>query len=321
MMGQTRQFPPCRAGQARSTDPLHLTEPRVVDIRRRVERPSLPDPLQTPDAESPWTEQHELVAPPNHQVVGAALRSMACRDDPVHLYSIARELGVGSIAVVEHLDRPGHVTWSGVTPTIQLKAGTRPQRRRFALSHELAHVVLRHGGPECDPSDMSVERFLADERMADAVAGALLLPGHEIEYLRSRDTITLQDIRDVADRQQVSFSVVVNRLRTGDPRPAILLTLRRTRTAWETARVVGGVRGLTDRRDHTDYIRVLPDQFATLEQLPTRDVPLSLVVQVGGHVYLLSGTGNRRNAGVLALVNRVSSLGSASEFARSYAGR
>jgi len=242
------------------------------------------------------------------ELAGAALRSMSTRTDPVHLFSIARELGVGGITVDPNLDRPGRVIWDRATPVIAIRGGIPENRRRWALAHELGHVMLRHGDPEANPNPMTADRFRAEERMADATAAALLVPPDHIEQLRQLDRVRLDDIRALADQHVTSLSVIVNRLRHADPRPSILLELYRSPVMWETRRLVGGVTGLPDQLD------VLPEQYPILEQLPECDVPLVVRARMGRHIYELGGDGNRRGSTVLLFINSVRFVADASTY-------
>jgi hypothetical protein len=230
--------------------------------------------------------------------VGQFLRSMSCREDPVHLNSIARALGVQRIAVTDKLDCPGQVHWGQDGPTIWLMEGLRNSRRRFTLAHELAHVVLGHGRQAPGPNLAGRQTLRAEERFADLIASATLIPERNIMSLRALDVVTLDDVRGVASHHEVSLSAVVTRLGVRS-RPAFLLGLRERDEEWITAYFVGRVKGLPTT------LQVPPDQSGKLLSLGGEDAPVHLRVTMNGHQYQLDGTGNRRGPMVLMLVNRV----------------
>lgn len=230
--------------------------------------------------------------------VSDVLRRLSNRADPVHLYSIARNLGIGAIVLEDRLDRPGYVYWEAGQPIVKLRGGTRPARRRFALAHEMAHVILGHGNPSASWSKLTPQRIREDELLADSVAGRLLVPMTEVDTILTSSTADLDVVRKVADRQQVSLSVVVRRIADAAPtRPILMLELRRDQASWNTWRLIGSLPGLSRT------IRVLPSQNERLDRLSETDTSFSILADIEGCLRTLIGTGNRRGSNVLMLVS------------------
>ena len=81
----------------------------------------------------------------------------------------------------------------GEKAAISVNAGSKPERRRFSLGHELAHWMRdRHtGGFQCAQADISPQNDKARsaEAEANAYASQLLLPDYLVDpWLRARKT-------------------------------------------------------------------------------------------------------------------------------------
>ncbi|RNL62701.1 ImmA/IrrE family metallo-endopeptidase [Nocardioides marmoriginsengisoli] len=237
---------------------------------------------------------------PDAAAIAERLRNLArCRSNP-DLEEIASVLGVSSIRVDPTLDRLGHTTWTTAGPEIALQANQKATRQRFTLAHELAHIYLGHGRDGAHPHGQPYRDARPEERLADAIAGHLLVPSAEIRRLRDL-TPNIADIREAAVRLGVSQAVVVRQLADADSTHHwLLINLKRTdRGGWHFWRVTGRIRGLSDK------MRVADTEHPLLDKVPERDVPLQILTQIGDLTVQLQGTGNRRTNLTLMLVDHV----------------
>jgi len=237
---------------------------------------------------------------PDAVAIAERLRSFAPHRRTPDLEAIARALRVSSIRVDPTLDRLGHTTWFDGGPEIALQAGQKATRQRFTLAHELAHIYLGHGRDGVHPHGQPFRDARPEERLADAVAGHLLVPSAEISRLREI-TPTIADIRETATRLGVSQAVVVRQLADADhTHHWLLINLKRAeRGGWHFWRVTGRIRGLSDK------MRVVDAEHPRLDKVPERDVPLQVLTQIGDLTVRLEGTGNRRTNLTLMLVDHV----------------
>lgn len=240
---------------------------------------------------------------PDAAAIAERLRRLAPGSPAPDLNEIARGLRVASIRFDANLDRLGHTTWTDAGPEIVLQANQKATRQRFTLAHELAHIYLGHGQHGTHPHGQPYRDARPEERLADAVAGHLLVPGDEIRRLRDL-TPTIADIRDTAVRLNVSQAVVVRQLGDADSTHHwLLINLKRTeREGWLVWRVTGRIRGLSDQ------MRIEDNEHPRLDKLPERDVPIHLLTQIGDLTVELHGTGNRRTNLTMMLVDHVRPL-------------
>jgi len=246
------------------------------------------------------TNPRPQVPAPDAAAIAEQLRKMSPNGTLPDLYEIARKLCVASIRCDPTLDRLGHTTWADGGPRIALQAGQKLTRQRFTLAHELAHIYLGHGRDGAHPHGQPVRDARPEERLADAIAGHLLVPSAEIRRLREV-TPTIGDIRATATRLGVSQAVVVRQLADADlTHHWLLINLKRAeRGRWHFWRVTGRIRGLSDK------MRVAETEHLRLDKVPERDGPLQLLTQIGDLTVSLQGTGNRRTNLTLMLVDHV----------------
>lgn len=237
---------------------------------------------------------------PDAATIAERLRNLTTNRGKPDLEEIARKLRVSSILVDPTLDRLGHTKWSDAGPEIALQSNQKETRQRFTLAHELAHIYLGHGRDGDHPHGQPFRDAKPEERLADAVAGHLLVPSLEVRRLREI-TPTIADIRETATRLGVSQAVVVRQLADADHTHHWLLInlMRADRGGWHFWRVTGRIRGLSDQ------MRVADSEHLRLDKVPERDVRLQILTRVGDLMVQLEGTGNRRTNLTLMLVDHV----------------
>ena len=226
------------------------------------------------------------------------MRGMSCRTDPVHLHSIARQLGVVRITL-ERLKHPGRVSWDGAKPAIAIRADMSPERRRFTLAHELAHVLLLHGCPQGTDGQPTPAQMRDEERLCDAIAGSVLLPAGDVLPLVTTPTLELAHVRAVAADHQVSMSLVVSRLGDFDRRTHMLIRLESFEGRWVATRIIGRNRGLSSN------LRIPPEYAGPVDGLSRLDQHVVLDVLIGGLGYNITGTGNKWGATALLLATGI----------------
>lgn len=111
-----------------------------------------------------------------------------------------------------------------------------PARRRFTLAHELAHVLLGHGGFRRRVHDERADHD--EERLCDAVAAALLMPREAVQKLGAKP-LTYDGIRQFASHWEVSLSALICRLDEVSHQLVVMLTLDKTPTGWVSVRALG----------------------------------------------------------------------------------
>lgn len=254
-------------------------------------------------APSASTAQHDPAE------VAAQLRLLALKGSPVDLPSIAAALDA-EVRYDPAMDRIGHTSWHAGRPSIALQPDQDLRRKRFTLAHELAHVYLGHGRGSEDSVEVPGQRpqranFREEERLADAIAGSLLVPLPELQRLKDQDDLSIAEVRATASRLEVSNSVLVRSLAEYDrTRHWLLVMLRRMPQGhWLLWRLTGRIRGLNGAMD------LAPTEFTRLDALSDHDCRMHIRVTVGGREFTMEGTGNRWNDRTLLLVDHVRRAG------------
>ena len=144
---------------------------------------------------------------PDPEKLAAQLRELL-GSGPLHLNLLARRLGVRAILNDPDLASDGLTAWTSEGPCISLRSGLASGRRRFALSHELTHVLLGHGhaGTPVRNGDACT-----DERLCDATAAALLMPPASMHDMLGR-SVRLRTVLSRAQVLDVSISALVVRM-------------------------------------------------------------------------------------------------------------
>jgi hypothetical protein len=153
----------------------------------------------------------------------------------VDLERLAEHLGVTEIAKQE-MDAEGFVEQLHDGHfKICLRTNRSEQRTRFSLAHELAHIIL-HKLTDSSEATLArqyrkfcaVETDINTESIADAIAGILLIPPHEISR-RLPERFSLKRIVELA--HGCGASVATSMIRAGwyATQPVVLFHLRRFR--------------------------------------------------------------------------------------------
>ena len=166
--------------------------------------------------------------------------ALTCTDAtlPVNLDNLAAALGVQSVRVAD-LHEDGRTTWVGGRPHIEVRADRTPQRQRFTLAHELAHVLLANNR-ETDVR-LRTKSFdqPAEERLCDWIAAAILMPLAWVQPLAARP-MTLSRLRAIATSADTSLSAAAVRVSEVGRRPCMLLRWRRSpRGQWVLVGMAG----------------------------------------------------------------------------------
>lgn len=148
---------------------------------------------------------------------------------PVDLIKLAGHLGVSAVSETSMVE-DGRTSWSDGVPFIELRSDRSPERKRFTLAHEIAHILIeaRHTVAH------RKFRFTHDdvETLCDQVAAAILMPRKWITRYSSRDEFNLSLIRLVAHKAQVSHAAAAVRIAEVSGRTCMLLRLQRAPKRW-----------------------------------------------------------------------------------------
>lgn len=104
----------------------------------------------------------------------------------------------------------GCALWSLQLPVVVLSSQDTPNARRFTLTHELAHLLLRQSG-FCDPASWRNEQI---ERLCDEIAGRALVPSMLLSELLAsvRARSAARKVEAIAREFIVSHSAAAVRL-------------------------------------------------------------------------------------------------------------
>ena len=139
-------------------------------------------------------------------------------------------------------------------------------RWRFALAHELAHVLLRGA------------RLPDDERSCNRIAARLLVPGGAVaDRLARTPRVRLRDVRSLAEDAHVSQRVAAARVTEQLRRTCSLLDWRRSPSGeWLCMSFVA----LDEPKVGVNEIELADGAAAAIEAMPLRkDTPLDLRIQ------------------------------------------
>lgn len=150
-------------------------------------------------------------------------------EPPVDLDQVARKLGVRDVRTTKSVD--GYTDFRDSQPVIYLGPAYTRERVRFVFAHELAHVIIRR--PDTQAllrARGAASRMQYEERLANSIAGTLLIPDSWVRAIRNSD-ITFSRIRDAASIAEVSLAMIVTRLAAADVNVA-LLRWQRGKSSW-----------------------------------------------------------------------------------------
>jgi len=156
---------------------------------------------------------------------------MAVNARPVHLYSIAGKFGVSEIRNVAILE-DGRLRRDHGRIVIELRADRNPQRRRFTLAHELAHLLLDStaGQYVTIRARSASARHAEVERLCDSIAAALLMPPSVVEELEQSYGVTFGLVEALATITRCSLGAAATRVCEITDTPVVLTEVSRSRT-------------------------------------------------------------------------------------------
>jgi hypothetical protein len=152
---------------------------------------------------------------PFDNAIDRYLRSLDLSTVPVDIDAIAGALGVTSIEP-RRLKVEGYL---GRSPNqdliIRFKTGARPERQRFTVAHEVAHIIIaRAQGREIQRSvRRDLERNNAEERMANRIAGKLLVPERTLVSQLRGSAPGWRTVDELSRLYRVSRTTMLCRLR------------------------------------------------------------------------------------------------------------
>jgi len=149
---------------------------------------------------------------------------------PVDPYDIARQLGITEIAYSGEMLEDGRLERDGGHLRVTLATRGNDRRRRFTLAHEIGHLLLADPGHGIIARRMRTDDEV--ERFCDSFAAALLLPRPVVVSVARGRTPTLQLVRDLGDRLQVSMAAVTVRLAEVCCWDRSLLHWKRSGSSW-----------------------------------------------------------------------------------------
>ncbi len=193
---------------------------------------------------------------------------------PIPLEKIAHALGVREIIECELLEE-GRLERNPEVTRILLNQSVSPQRRRFTLAHELAHLLLAH--PHTPVTARRTYPNLNDEeRFCDSFAASLLLPARWLRTQYQGSPPSLASLRQVANTADTSLSATAVRMNTLLAWNRALLRWRSDGSAWRLASSAGVPKSLHG------LINTAPGTSTVLTFVPanaTSCVALPLLVQ------------------------------------------
>lgn len=161
----------------------------------------------------------------NHsRIVECLLREHGITQLPVDVEMIALALGI-TVAYTKMADSiSGFLSTKGDERIVGINGSHHPNRQRFTLGHELAHVLLQH-----DTGDVHVDKGIVLYRNTDSsvasarievdanrLAAELLVPKQmlraDLSELDAFDAITDDEVESLANRYAISVSALLNRL-------------------------------------------------------------------------------------------------------------
>jgi hypothetical protein len=148
---------------------------------------------------------------------------------PVRLDPIIREIGARvtytcSASAFTHFQTKG--------PVIHVSTAARNSKGRFIVAHELAHIMLRSPTAIQLIEDRGQHELLDnEEEFANLVAGALLVPDHWLEQVKSV-RLTPAVLTNMAQRADLPISMLVRRMVRFGIDVALLHWRRGRRSSW-----------------------------------------------------------------------------------------
>jgi hypothetical protein len=195
------------------------------------------------------------------RLIGAVLE--ACGIDstpPISLGSLAAALGVAEIRRASMVE-DGRLEQRDGRTVIWLRDETGPQRQRFTLAHELAHLILAE--PDRDFVAHRRElQFSSEERFCDQFAASLLMPSDWVRREFADAPIRLGVARNMAAQAEASLSASLVRLREVLGWEASMLHWRHLQGQWRLISTAGLPRTAQNRVASNPETRQVLDRLS-----------------------------------------------------------
>ena len=207
------------------------------------------------------------------------------REPPVNLALIASEIGVADIRQTDRRD--GYTDFRHAAPVIYISRAASRTRQRFILAHEVAHVMLRR--PEVVfliRQRGQLELLDHEEKLANRIAAALLVPDSWIEAMKDAD-LGLADLESLARQAGIPVKRLITRLATAGIDMA-LLHWQRGNGAWHLIDRPGVPQFLHGRVELSERGRM------AIEHLGGRESRIVLDCHAAGRELRITGSGCRR---------------------------
>jgi IrrE N-terminal-like domain len=207
------------------------------------------------------------------------------REPPVNLALIASEIGVVDIRQTDRRD--GYTDFRHAAPVIYINRMASRTRQRFILAHEVAHVMLRR------PDVISLIRQRGqlelldhEEKLANRIAAALLVPDSWIEAMKDAD-LGLADLESLARQAGIPVKRLITRLATAGLDVA-LLHWQRGNGAWHLVDRPGVPEFLHGQVELSERGRM------AIERLGGRESQIVVDCHTAGQALRIRGSGCRR---------------------------
>lgn len=225
-------------------------------------------------------------------------RMAGANDQPgIDLNQLATRWGVSTITRRHDMVPDGRTVWEpDGRIRIELNAERPATRQRFTLAHEIGHVLIanprghrlvRHRSPGLTQD--------TEETLCDWIAASLLMPHTWIRtYAHRRPSLNL--VRLIAARADVSLSAATTRLQATACQDISLLRLRRGNGRW----VIAGQAGVP--RSWVGQIRLPDPTCQQLDRLPHHLVRSDLTLIVNRQPVSVVADLSRHPQGCVALL-------------------
>ena len=155
-------------------------------------------------------------------VVDKLLAGISC--PPTDLATVCTRLNVREVVDDDDIPVVGELRRERGAFKIVCSAGQAPERRRFTIAHELAHILFEKTGPRAP-------RVGADlERLCDMLAAEILMPKAVFQAALRQSTVDTSVVKRLATRFQTSLTATV--LRCAELRPLSVVSIHDGRRQW-----------------------------------------------------------------------------------------
>jgi len=132
------------------------------------------------------------------------LREAGLLTIPLNVFAVAEFLGVEVVEEAMDDDLSGYLEMHGGHWVAGVNAYHHPNRKRFTIAHEIAHLLLHSSQKTCfqdqifarREADRSQTEGASMEREADAFAAALLMPANDVRQAIDAGTTSLSELAE-----------------------------------------------------------------------------------------------------------------------------